>query len=189
MKKNVPFLLLISFFSSLVLFAAPGHVYACSCAPPPSVQEELNRSDHVFSGTVLAVKEQRNNKYLTNAVLFEVSEIWKGGPESQRIVHTGTGGGDCGTNFKEGQNYLVYTHLSSMYSRGELTVTTICDRTNEFAHAQEDLTVLGQGEAPTKPVNLLYKFNGTNQILWAAFSVIGVGVFVYIGWKIYHRRT
>ncbi len=130
-------------------------VYACSCARPQTVEAQFSRSEAVFAGRALDVKEQRTlNGSMTKSALFEVSRIWKGGPESQIIIHTGSGGGDCGINFENGKDYLVYAQPSTMYGDKELLVTIICDRTVALDQAQEDLAVLGEGKIPTEQVHL-----------------------------------
>lgn len=155
MKRKINLVLLICFIVSMVTIVAPSSVYACSCAEPLTVEEELNRSEAVFSGRVLEVKEVKNlNGYMTKSALFEVSEIWKGGSESQIIIHTGGGGGDCGYHFEEGKEYLVYASLSTMYGEKEQLVSIMCDRTNILAQAEEDLTILGEGKLPMEQVNL-----------------------------------
>lgn len=155
MKGKVSIFLLFCFIVSMMTIYTPSSVYACSCAQPLTVEEELDRSEAVFTGRVLEVKEIKNlNGYMTKSALFEVSEIWKGGAESQIIVHTGGGGGDCGYHFEEGKEYLVYANLSNMYGDKEQLVSIMCDRTNKLAQAQDDLAILGEGKLPTEQVNL-----------------------------------
>lgn len=113
---------------------------------------------------------------MTKAVLFEVSQIWKGGAESQIIIHTGSGGGDCGFNFEKDKEYLVYAHPSTMYGDKELLITIICDRTNLLAQAQEDLAILGEGKVPTDQVNLEGELYRIHPFVW--FTGIGIAVIV-----------
>ncbi|HIW34531.1 MAG TPA: hypothetical protein IAA29_17285 [Candidatus Paenibacillus intestinavium] len=155
MKGKVSIFLLFCFMVSMMTIYTPSNVYACSCAQPLTVEEELDRSEAVFTGRVLEVKEIKNlNGYLTKSALFEVSEIWKGGSESQIIIHTGGGGGDCGYHFEEDKEYLVYANLSDMYGDKEQLVSIMCDRTNILAQAHDDLAILGEGKVPTNKVNL-----------------------------------
>jgi hypothetical protein len=53
-------------------------------------------------------------------------------------VDTGTGGGDCGYAFQEGETYLIYARgdKAGRYSTG------ICDRTRRISEAAEDLDYL-----------------------------------------------
>lgn len=168
---------------SIMTIFIPSNVYACSCARPQSVEAQFSRSEAVFAGRVLEVKEQRYlNGSMTKAALFEVSHIWKGGPESQIIIHTGSGGGDCGFNFEEGKEYLVYAHPSTMYGDKELLITIICDRTNVLDQTQEDLAVLGEGKIPTEQVNLegdLYRVHPYFWIIMIGIAVIGIGTTIF----------
>ncbi|MCR8658792.1 hypothetical protein [Paenibacillus endoradicis] len=155
MKRKINLVLLICFMISMMMIYAASNVYACSCIEPLTVEEELDRSEAVFTGRVLEVKDIKNlNGYMTKSALFEVSQIWKGGSESQIIIYTGGGGGDCGYHFEEGKEYLVYANLSTMYGDKEQLVSIMCDRTNVLAQAQDDLAILGEGKVPTEQVNL-----------------------------------
>jgi hypothetical protein len=170
-------------FSFMTIFI-PSTVYACSCALTPTVEAQFIRSEAVFAGRVVEVKEQRNlNGSMTKAALFEVSRIWKGGSESQIIIHTGSGGGDCGYHFEEGKEYLVYAHPSNMYGDKELLVTIICDRTNALAGVQEDLAILGEGKVPTVQVNLEDELDRMHPYVWVTVIVIAIiGLMIFFVW-------
>lgn len=174
--------------SSVILVVyLPSTAQACSCALPSSAQDQLSRSQAVFAGRALGVKEQRFlNGGMAKAVRFEVSRIWKGESVSEIIIYTGSGGGDCGFDFKEGQDYLVYANPSSMYGDKELLVTIICDRTKQLSQAQEDLAVLGEGRLPTKQVNLAWDFFRLNP--YSLSALIGAAVVVIGGAVILIRR-
>lgn len=190
MPKIVRFVILASLLASALIFLLlPETVYACSCAPPPSVQEELKRSHEVFVGQVLEVKQQKHGRYVTNAALFEVNQVWKGKPETQKIIYTGTGGGDCGIYFEKGKSYLVYAHPSSMYGGKELMISIMCDRTTALDKAQADLDILGQGEKPTETVQLLYKLDKRIPMLWALLCVLIIGCLIFLGRYMYKRRA
>ena len=116
---------------------------------------------------------------MSKSVLFEVTNIWKGVEQSQIIITTGTSDGDCGINFKEGQEYLVYANESTMYGAKSL-VSVICDRTNELSSLQGDLTILGEGQPPIVEVDLTGKHKGNQLYIWGAV-VIAIGIlFVFI---------
>ena len=187
MKRKINVILLICLLVSIMTISIPSNAYACSCVEPKSVQDELSRSEAVFSGRVIEVKEERTNRYLSNAVLFEISEIWKGGSESQIIIRTGSGGGDCGIQFKEGEDYLVYAKSSSMYGDREELVTIICDRTSVLAQAEEDLTILGEGKAPTNQVDLTRELNRISSDIW--MTVLGIGLLIIVVAFLVWRRV
>ncbi|CAG7625951.1 hypothetical protein ACFQI7_14110 [Paenibacillus allorhizosphaerae] len=181
MRKITNLILMTVLFLSIMTSFVPSTVHACSCARPQDVVAQFSRSQEVFAGRVLEVKEQRYlNGSVTRAVLFEVSHIWKGGNESQIIIHTGSGGGDCGFHFEKSKEYLVYAHPSTMYGDKELLITIICDRTNVLGQAQEDLAVLGEGKIPTEQVNLegeLYRLHPYIWVIMIGIAVIGTATF------------
>lgn len=179
MMKVLPIFAII-FISIILLGSFPSITNACSCAELPSVEEEFERSQAVFSGEVVDVREKRSIKgYQTKSVLFEVTNTWKGVKQSQIIITTGQGVGDCGFDFKEGQEYLVYANESTMYGEKSLT-STICDRTNELNVLQEDLTILGEGKTPIEEVDLTGKYQGNQFYMWGAVVIAISIVFIFI---------
>jgi hypothetical protein len=139
---------LITFSLIVILLTAavttfPTVSFACKCDWPPSVEQELERSKAVFSGKIIDVKNEDNNR----KILFEVDETWKGVSESQIILTDELS--SCSLDFHEGESYLVYAYEF----QGELTTNT-CDRTKEISGAGEDLATLGKGTTPTEEVDL-----------------------------------
>lgn len=192
-KKILVTMTLSVVFSLFSLSIVPTTSYACSCAQPPSVEDELERSQAVFSGKVLEVKEQKNFKgYVKKRVLIEVEETWKGVSESQVIITTGSGGGDCGYEFQVGQEYLVYATESTMYGDKAELVTVICDRTTGLSAAQEDLTVLGEGKEPTEQVDLVAEQAGIDvaesNAMIAVIIAVGIVLSSFIVWKRFKKR-
>ena len=174
-------------FSLLSLSIGPSTSYACDCVKPPSVEDELERSQAVFSGKVLEVNEM-NKGYMKKRVLLEVVETWKGVSESQVIITTGSGGGDCGYDFQVGEEYLVYANPSSMYGEQEELVSIICDRTTELSTAQEDLAVLGEGKAPTKQVDLTREeSNKSNFMIWIIANIAFL-LLAFLAWRMLKKR-
>ncbi|MBY0121832.1 hypothetical protein [Bacillus sp. S/N-304-OC-R1] len=176
-------LILFGCITLLLMSAFPFDVKACSCAELPSIEEEFDRSQAVFSGKVIRISETESMKgYRTKTVLFEVINTWKGVTQSQIIIRTGQGGGDCGIDFIEGIEYLVYANESDMYGPKEL-VTIICDRTNKLSASQEDIQVLGAGTPPTEMVDLTKKIEEKQErieekqkFIWGAVILtIGIG--------------
>ena len=185
MRKIFNVFLLSFFVISVMTIFNSSSVYACSCVEPQPVETELSRSDAVFSGRVLEVKEQTSIRgMMTKAALFEVDHIWKGGSESEIIIHTGSGGGDCGFEFEVGKEYLVYANHSTMYGDKELLVTIICDRTKLVDEAQEDLKILGEGKEPTVIVNLKDTFNREHPyLMFASIGIAILGTVIYLVWR------
>lgn len=179
MKKAI---LVFIFIGILFISSFPSITSACSCAELPSVGEEFERAKAVFSGKVIDIGEIRGLKgYTPKSVLFEVTNTWKGVDQSQIIITTGQGSGDCGFDFKEGEEYLVYANESTMYGAKSL-VSIICDRTNELSSSQEDLAILGEGHPPTEEVDLTEKYE-ENQLylyIWGAVIVAIAVVLIII---------
>jgi hypothetical protein len=75
------------FISIILLGSFPLITSACSCAELSSVEEEFERSNAVFSGKVVDLREKQSIKrYQTKSVLFEVTNTWKGVKQSQIII-------------------------------------------------------------------------------------------------------
>lgn len=166
-KKAMIFLVFI-----FMLVSFPSITSACSCADLPSVEDEFERSKAVFSGKVMDIKEKRSlTGYTTNAVLFEVTNTWKGVEQSQIILTTGQGDGDCGYPFIKGQEYLVYADDSNMYGATSLA-SGICDRTDVLSTSQEELEILGAGQPPIEEINLSSQFNRNPLYIWATSAVV-----------------
>ena len=127
------------------------------CFMPVSVSEELERSDAVFAGKVIA-DEYRPLKTSTGqgevlTVRFAVEKWWKGAKSEEVILYTSTirhserlysfMAEDF--RFSVGERYLVYASGSSDSLR-----TNGCRRTKKLGLADEDLQKLGEGKAPEK---------------------------------------
>lgn len=143
MKKR-----LITYSLAVILLAAglttfPTASHACKCVEEKSVEKELESSKAVFSGKVIEIKHENNNR----KILFEVEETWKGISQTEIILEDEWS--SCSIDFFEGDSYLVYAYEFG----GELT-TNICDRTRELSSAGEDLATLGTGVTPTEEVDL-----------------------------------
>lgn len=179
MKKAIAFV----FLGLFLIGSIPAVTSACSCAELPTVSEEMEHSDAIFSGKVMEITEKKANGYMTKSVLFEVTNTWKGVDESQVIITTGQGGGDCGFRFIEGQEYLVYATESDMYGAKSLT-TIMCDRTNTLSALKDDLDVLGAGETPKEKADLSSgNQNSTPFYLWTAGVLAIVALAVYLFMK------
>jgi hypothetical protein len=143
MKYKFIALILFVILSATVITAYPSVSHACKCEEPPSVEQELERSKAVFSGKIIDIKDEKNNR----KILFDVEETWKGVTETQIILLDEIS--SCSLDFFKGASYLVYAYDF----QGDLT-TNICDRTKDLSSAQEDLLKLGEGSLPTEEVNL-----------------------------------
>ena len=180
MKKKRGLFSLLCLVLLPILFLKPVPVAACSCAMQPTVDEGFSRSQAVFSGEVIGIKD--NSGLLGGhgkTVLFHVKETWKGINQTEVAIATGNGGGDCGIAFVEGKEYLVYASLSDMYGDKSLT-SIICDPTTELGNAAEDIAILGQGQVPTQDVESVD--NGKMTVLIGGGVVFIAGLLGIFGW-------
>lgn len=150
MGKNQKLIGVILFFALFipVFNYSPITSYACSCAEPYPVKEELERSSAVFSGKVVGIIDKNKSKFIQSsadpiAVRFEVEESWKGLSQTQIIVYTERDSSSCGYEFDLGKEYLVYAREVD----GELRVS-FCSRTALLSAAVKDIEELGKGEKP-----------------------------------------
>ncbi|MCA0971925.1 hypothetical protein LCM20_15065 [Halobacillus litoralis] len=121
-------------------------VHACSCVQPPPPSEALDQAGTVFSGEVTAIKEKGIGIKHKQA-LIEVDQVWKGKKNSEVIVKTGRGGGDCGYEFETGKSYIVYA--KDGWGKPEVS---LCSRTDQLP--SDDPEQLGQGREPVNTVDL-----------------------------------
>jgi len=71
-------------------------------------------------------------------VRFEVSEVVKGSLPTRMRVLTGWGHGDCGYEFEQGSQYVVFANRAA---DGRLS-TSICDGTSELPSSHLDLELV-----------------------------------------------
>ncbi|WP_235973639.1 hypothetical protein [Peribacillus faecalis] len=185
------FLALFLFLSGFlfVLNMAPSTSYACSCAEPGPVEEELERSAAVFRGEVKAVVDEKaGNAFQSSAdriaYIIKVDKIWKGIQETEVVVYSERDSASCGFNFAEGQEYLIYANQS-----GDELHVIICSRTADLFSAEEDLSILGEGEKPTKSVTI--EPESLQEADWRTIDVLAVlilGLAVLGAYFVYRSR-
>lgn len=124
---------------SLVLFLLGlGLVYptpsalACSCVEPPADDVAVKQAAAVFTGTVT----DSVGPFLgggRNGYAFEVDRVYKGAVHSKQWIDTGSGGGDCGYEFRAGKRYVVFADSED----GESLYTSICTSTRRIGDDNE----------------------------------------------------
>ena len=122
----------------LLIALVAGLANACSCIPPGTPLEEMEKSDAVFSGKVVTIGQDANGYVVT----FEVERAWKGVSAPTVRVRTAMDSAACGFPFVRGEKYLVYAYDSE----GSLSAG-LCSRTATLADAAEDVKALGPGTA------------------------------------------
>ena len=136
----VVFLVLLTFTSHVPIYNT---AYACSCMIPESPRDSLQKSDAVFSGKVVEIKEENPSYPLISSmdpvwVSFEVDKVWKG-PRDPITIQTPQSSASCGYSFEKGESYLVYA-----YQNGNTLEVSLCSRTTLVSNAAEDLEELGK---------------------------------------------
>jgi hypothetical protein len=96
-------IILLLIFATLILFVNPIPVRACSCVQS-SETKYFQDADMVFVGTATKIE---TNEYI-RSITFHIEKPLKGiENQTQVIVKTGIGGGDCGYEFQIGLQYKV----------------------------------------------------------------------------------
>lgn len=134
-------------------FPSISHACTCESIGPPC--QSFWATPVVFSARAVDVKvvakevgKKGSGGFTMHVeVRFAVSAEYRGsvGPTVELV--TGAGGGDCGYNFEQGREYLVYAHRGA---DGVLS-TGICTPTKALEDAVEDLQFIGS-LAIAKPV-------------------------------------
>lgn len=189
-RKLVSLLLLLSAFL-VFLNAAPATSYACSCAAPGPVEEELERSAAVFIGKVKAVVDQKADSEIQSsadpiAYIIKVDEIWKGIHETEVVVYSERHTASCGFTFEEGREYLIYASLSD-----DKLHVSLCSRTTDLESADSDLAILGEGKKPTETVSIDLEPDMLEKSDWRMIDVLAVfilGVAVLAAYFVYRIR-
>lgn len=134
-------LLLLVFLAAIVSFQTPTKALACSCMMQESIQEAIDETSVIFTGTVSGVRVANESK---TEVLMDVHESWKGllPEEKEKLtVQTANDSAGCGFGFEEGETYLVYTDRHE--PNGKLYVS-LCSATKSIEDARVDLDYLSK---------------------------------------------
>ncbi|UVI27270.1 hypothetical protein [Paenibacillus spongiae] len=145
-KILLSFLLVFGMWVAVV----PVMVHACSCAQPPSIEDQLNRKTAIFTGKVLSLTKPAQREIQSSAdpveAQFEVKTVWKGEVGSQTAVYTALSSVSCGyEGFEVNKEYIVYAHGDP-----DRLETGLCEGTKTLTSAQDDLEALGTGYEPAK---------------------------------------
>jgi len=104
---------------------------------PKSVEGTFRKSDAVFVGEVIEVKDAGGLK----EARFRVEQSWKG-VETEEVFVLATRTAES-PRYQISERYLVFASLQN----GKL-LTGNCSRTKKVERAQEDLQQLGEGKKP-----------------------------------------
>lgn len=134
---------LLSFLVIAFMLVSAKSSFACSCELPSSkdsvrkqVKVAKKKAHVVFAGEVLEITEPVSKNFLL--VKMRVKSSWKGAEDTEIVIVTGKGNGDCGYPFTVGQKYLVYAYQTT---NGQLS-TNVCQRTTLLSDAEKDIAIL-----------------------------------------------
>jgi len=139
--KNLKWAIAVAAFLLLSADAA----LACRC---PKIEASADLSPYAAAFAGRAVKSKRLPT--GERVTFRVERVWKGEvtPEVSLLLQRASDPGvfsSCYIGFQKGGSYLVY----ALKSRDGSTLTTHkCTRTRRVAEAEEDFSLLGEGQVP-----------------------------------------
>jgi len=124
---------------------------ACDCPYHGAPCKAFANTPTVFVGRVVKVstidrKTASGDEYKDRLVFFDVERSYRGWTAKTAEVVTGWGGGDCGYEFHEGVEYLVYGYPHRETGR---LYTGICQRTRLLSEAAEDLDYLSKKNDPS----------------------------------------
>ena len=146
----------------------PERSYACICVPPlspdydDSPSGERARSAAVFMGKVVSIRdfEPDEHDFAQSIIEFDVKTVWKGFAYQTMYLATRSGTGSCGYRFREGTEYVVYSHDGRS--------AWLCDRILGLWYAADDLAELGEGHVPRAgtiaPTPVSYKDGTEGQV-------------------------
>lgn len=108
-------LVILPAVSALMLFLAIGLASACSCINYETTPDKLNNAKYVFTGRISNIHITGLDYNEMQEVTVQVIQYWKPSsfPESVNLkiyapIDTGA---NCGHNFDEGKEYLIYAYL------------------------------------------------------------------------------
>ena len=141
--KTIIIVLLYTFYSV--------SVYCCSCIGESKLKSAIKSSDYIFIGSVIDINhkavvdtfivDELDSLYFldtmyVNEITFRIVTLYKGKKRSEEIkIITGLGSGDCGFEFDNGKEYIVYSYYQykpdayDEKTRYRFLYTDICSRT------------------------------------------------------------
>lgn len=122
----------------ILLMAATPLAEACSCISAPAISVALAQSDFVIHGRCVSFSIKSATLRVAR---FEVMRLFKGKIRKRIVeISTGINSASCGFSFVAGNYYLVYGNADD-----GLFGTSICTRTKELYHAEDDAEYVALG--------------------------------------------
>lgn len=127
---------------------APG-AWACSCAPPGSVNS-FDRADVVFTGDVVSKHDPAKPGEVVSSGrmirwTFDVRSVQKGKTADPQVVESAADGASCGYSFTVGRRYKVYADRDGGALRTNLCAGNQALGAGELAATGEPLYPLAIG--------------------------------------------
>lgn len=176
MRKCSLFLFICCVFLFVSVYVMkPSEALACSCAEPPSVEENLQNKTAVFTGKVIRLEQPKPDEdgSISSAapvkITLEVAEVWKGEIGKETDVYTAMDEASCGYGgFVLDQEFIVFA-----YGKPDRLETGMCEGNKPVSEAEKELTALGEGYAPSSPIKPtnFSDTGGTNESLPIRFIV------------------
>jgi len=115
---------------------------ACSCSAPATTAKAFKRAVAVFRGKVVKISIPSLDRIgLTRTgaqrVKFEIIKQWKGEPSDITVLVTQLTSEECGFNFEDQKEYLVY-----VVAEPKQIQTGICTGTKNAADAEQEMLEL-----------------------------------------------
>jgi hypothetical protein len=183
---------LAALLCALVVTALSTPAHGCSCAEPPPPKEALQLANAVFVGRVIETRAATidfgGEDVRGVVVTVAVDRLWKGPHKRTIKIVTGRGHGDCGFNFRTGQDYLVYAYDYWNGADHELR-TDICTRTHELRDREEaeiiqlgePETVFGNDPQLASSKELGATITEEPKLIWAFVAVAAASIAFVIG--------
>jgi 5-hydroxyisourate hydrolase-like protein (transthyretin family) len=121
---------------------------ACSCVRTEKPTIEFRKTSVVFVGTVKSVTSVNSQKlgdefnFNNLRTTFSVDEALKGVKGKEIDIYTSSpGGGSCGIEFQEGEQYLVYAYDGGSEEKKYFS-TSVCSRTRPAEGKDDEIAVL-----------------------------------------------
>ena len=144
--------MLAGLFVFSILALSPAVADACSCMLRASC-ESIWSAAAVFEATVVAIEpyagtpiDHPGGSFIQQERLVRLRDVRKWIGEPADVVITGSGGGDCGYEFKPGVRYVIAAYNRRFDSRLGIS---ICSPTRPVAEASELLAYLDSLSQPS----------------------------------------
>ena len=130
-----------------IFFLTIANVLACSCIYLPDAESKMNNANIVFTGKVVNLDKSGENF----RAQFQVYEYWRmeeGSLSGDKLTVTSVEntGANCGFNFVEGNEYLIYGYKSE-----DRISTSSCSGNLALSEATDEIEQLNALTNPTTP--------------------------------------